>query len=108
MLQRLGHNCVMAANGREALMAFAATTFDLILMDIQMPEMDGLEATRRIREQERRTGKRVPIIAVTANSNRIDREQCYEAGMDGCIFKPVRLDELEKTIERAFEAGKAQ
>jgi two-component system, sensor histidine kinase and response regulator len=99
LLEKLGHTWVMAANGREALLAVSSQPFDLILMDIQMPEMDGLEATRRIREQEQGNGGHRPIIAVTANSLPGDREHFLNGGMDGYVSKPVRIHDLVGAID---------
>jgi two-component system sensor histidine kinase/response regulator len=99
MLEKLGHTWVMASNGQEAVRAVASEPFDLILMDIQMPEMDGLEATRRIREQEQNSGGHRPIIAVTANSLPGDREQFLNGGMDAYVSKPVRINELVGAID---------
>lgn len=98
LLEKQGHNVVATKNGREAVEAYSARPFDLVLMDIQMPEMDGLEATARIREQERATGTRIPIVAVTANVMQSDRERCFAVGMDGYVPKPIRTEELFRTI----------
>jgi CheY-like chemotaxis protein len=89
-----------ARNGREAVEAAAAATFDLIFMDVQMPEMDGLEATRRIREAEQVTGIRTPIAAMTAHALTGDRERCLAAGMDDYISKPLAKAELLALIAR--------
>lgn len=94
LLEIHGFRVVIADNGRQALELFARELFDLVLMDMQMPDMDGLEATRRIREQEEGTGRRIPIIALTANAFPGDRERCLDAGMDGYLSKPVRSDDL--------------
>ncbi len=99
MLEKLGHTWVMASNGKEAVRAAESQTFDLILMDIQMPEMDGLEATRRIREKEQNGGGHQPIIAVTANSLPGDREQILNGGIDAYVSKPVRIRELVGAID---------
>jgi signal transduction histidine kinase/CheY-like chemotaxis protein len=93
-LVRAGHSFEVAHNGGEALAAVERTGFDLILMDVQMPGMDGLTATRAIRVKERSTGRRTPILALTAHALNGDREICLEAGMDGYVSKPVRTDEL--------------
>jgi PAS domain S-box-containing protein len=98
MLEKLGHAVTVASNGREALDAIGRQTFDLILMDIQMPEMSGFEATETIRRQERGSGKHLPIIALTAHAMDGDRERCLESGMDGYISKPVRGEELSRAI----------
>ena len=98
LLNKQGHTVVAVNNGREAVAAYAAQQFDLVLMDLQMPEMDGLQATARIREQERATGARIPIVAVTANAMRGDRERCLAAGMDGYVAKPIQTAELFKVL----------
>ena len=101
LLERRGHQVVVANNGREAVAAFLAEPFDLVLMDIQMPEMDGLEATMNIRRAERHRKSRTPIVAMTAHVLQGDRERCLEAGMDDYLSKPVRTRRLFETIERA-------
>jgi CheY-like chemotaxis protein len=101
ILQKQGHSVVLAATGFEALEKAAERAFDLILMDVQMPDMDGLAATRAIREREKTTGRRVPIVAMTAHAMKGDRERCLAAGMDGYVSKPVRPRELAKAIEEA-------
>ncbi|MBM4089314.1 MAG: response regulator [Planctomycetes bacterium] len=100
LLEKRGHAVVVADNGREALAAFERQTFDVVLMDVQMPEMDGLEATAAIRAQEKSTGRHVPIIAMTAAAMKGDREKCLEAGMDHYVSKPLRPDELYEIVER--------
>jgi signal transduction histidine kinase/DNA-binding response OmpR family regulator len=97
ILEKRGHRVVAAENGRAAVAALESPgerPFDLILMDVQMPEMDGLEATARIREKEKGTGRHIPIIALTAHAMKGDREVCLEAGMDGYVSKPLKPDEL--------------
>src|SRR5262249_56704176 len=89
LLERRGHKVTIANNGREALDALAARSFDVVLMDVQMPEMGGFEATRVIRERERATGAHLPIIAMTAHAMKGDRERCLEAGMDEYLTKPL-------------------
>ncbi|MCS6885392.1 MAG: response regulator [Acidobacteriota bacterium] len=102
MLERLGYRADLAANGQEALEMLRKVRYDLVLMDVQMPVMDGLEATRRIRCFEH--GQYRPyVIAVTAHAMKGDRELCLDAGMDDYISKPVRKDELCRAIERAVE-----
>lgn len=98
MLQRLGHHVHLVCNGAEALDALTTHQFDLVLMDVQMPNMDGLEATRRYRELEVGSGKPVPIIAMTAHVSVTDRERCLRAGMDDFITKPVQRDALAQVI----------
>ena len=99
MLQRAGHSVVVAENGKEAVRLARAELFDAILMDIQMPEMDGLEATRAIREEESSKGIHVPIIAMTAHALKGDNERFLSAGMDGYISKPFQQQELFQTLE---------
>ncbi len=101
MLKRMGHRVTLARNGVEALARFRARSFDLIFMDVQMPEMDGLEATRQIRAREAITGRRTPIIAMTANAMGGDRELCIASGMDDYVSKPMNRAALEEAIQRA-------
>lgn len=100
ILKKEGNHVAVADNGRQAVELFERESFDLVLMDMQMPEMDGLEATEAIREIEKRTGTRVPIIALTANAMTGDREQCLKAGMDDYLSKPLRADHLFTMIHR--------
>jgi CheY-like chemotaxis protein len=100
LLNRMGFDVTLASNGIEALNAFANANFDLILMDIQMPEMGGIEATQLIREMEKtRHLRRTPIIAVTANALKGDRERYFEAGMDGYVSKPLSMDSLKSEVD---------
>lgn len=99
MLKKLGFNCRIAENGLEALAAMAVETFDLILMDCQMPELDGFETTRRIRG-ESGSNQQVPIVAMTANALKGDRERCLEVGMNDYLAKPVKSDELEDVLRK--------
>ena len=99
LLEKLGHTVAVAENGRAALALLAEQRFDLVLMDLQMPEMGGLEATAAIRDRERGTGERLPIIALTAHALQGDRERCLEADMDGYVSKPIRVGELKQAIE---------
>lgn len=94
LLERHGHRITIANNGREALEMAAQDGFDVILMDVQMPELDGLSATQQIRERERTTGRHVPIVAMTAHALKGDRERCLAAGMDEYVSKPVRERQL--------------
>jgi CheY-like chemotaxis protein len=98
LLRREGHEVVVAANGREALRTLQAQLFDLVLMDVQMPEMDGLQTTAAIRAREEGTGRRVPIIALTAQALHGDRERCLAAGMDAYLSKPVHAQQLLQTV----------
>jgi PAS domain S-box-containing protein len=100
LLEKRGHSVESAGNGREILRSLERRPFDLVLMDIQMPEMDGLEATAAIRESEKTSGEHIPIIAMTAHAMKGDRERCIDAGMDAYVSKPVRAGELFETIER--------
>jgi CheY-like chemotaxis protein len=100
MLRRLGCVVEVAMNGREAVELTAKRVYDLVFMDIQMPEMDGIEATRLIRERERSTGKHLPIVAMTAHAMEGDRERCLAAGMDDYLSKPVKIDLLAQMVEK--------
>jgi signal transduction histidine kinase/CheY-like chemotaxis protein len=100
LLQKYGHTIESAENGREALEALAESDYDLVLMDVQMPVMDGLEATRRIRGMEGRGARRMPVVGLTALAMKGDREICLGAGMDECIHKPIDLALLLNAIER--------
>jgi CheY-like chemotaxis protein len=104
LLEKWGHTVTVVSTGKDVLTALAQQSFDLVLMDVQMPEMDGLEATTAIRLQERRTATYMPIIAMTANALQGDAEQCIAAGMDGYIAKPVRPDDLYTAITRLLES----
>jgi len=105
-LEKAGHWVEVARDGRQAARIWAATHFDVIFMDMQMPEMDGLEATREIRRLERGTGERICIMAMTANAMSGDRERCMEAGMDGYFSKPIRAQEvLDWLAHRETVAG---
>ena len=99
LLEKRGHRVALAQNGRKALEVLEKQPFDIVLMDAQMPEMDGFEATRRIREKEKQTGIHLPIIALTAHAMRGDKERCLACGMDGYVAKPIKLDELFSVIE---------
>jgi len=102
LLEKRGHRVTVAGNGAEALTELAQGLFDLVLMDVQMPDVDGLEATRRIRRRERETGGHVPIIAMTAQALQGDRERCLQAGMDDYLSKPVRAHQLDEVIDRVL------
>jgi CheY-like chemotaxis protein len=99
VLEKAGHSVVVANNGKEALALFEDQAFDVVLMDVQMPEMDGFQATAAIRRKELLTGTRVPIIALTAHAMKGDSERCLSAGMDGYVTKPISARELLDRIE---------
>src|SRR5205085_8334084 len=98
ILERRGHVVTLASSGREAIDAYAREAFDVILMDVQMPEMDGLEATRLIREREA-GGRRTPVVALTAHAVAGYRERCMAAGMDDFVSKPLRPNNLIEVVE---------
>jgi two-component system sensor histidine kinase/response regulator len=100
LLEKRGHVVESTANGRGVLRALEKGQFDLVLMDVQMPEMDGLEATAAIRGREKESGRHTPIVAMTAHAMKGDRERCLDAGMDAYVSKPVRAGELFETVER--------
>jgi PAS domain S-box-containing protein len=102
LLEKRGHSVYAAENGRDVLAAIKNGPFDLVLMDIQMPELDGYEVTSRIRELERGTGAHLPIVAMTAHALKGDRERCLEAGMDDYLAKPLKPEELFEAIERVL------
>jgi PAS domain S-box-containing protein len=105
LLEKQGHSVVVAGSGREAVQALEQATFDVVLMDVQMPEMDGLEATAVIRERERRGERHLPIIGLTAHAMKGDRERCLEAGMDEYVCKPIQPQELFAAIARLLPGG---
>ena len=100
LLEKRGHTVVVAQNGRETLEELEKQHFDIVLMDVQMPEMDGFEATKRIREKEKASGAHLPIIALTAHAMQGDEERCLVGGMDGYVTKPIKLEELFSVIEK--------
>ena len=104
LLERRGHTVVLAGNGREALDLLAQQSFDLVLMDVHMPEMGGLEATAAIREKEKVTGRHLPVIAMTAEAMKGDEERCRRAGMDGYVAKPIKSSVLFAAIDEACSA----
>jgi two-component system, sensor histidine kinase and response regulator len=99
LLERHGYSVTVVNNGQEALLALEGRRFDAILMDIDMPELDGLSTTRRIRESERGHGDRVPIVAVTTNDN---APECFRAGMDAHLAKPLRAHSLRRILARVL------
>jgi signal transduction histidine kinase/CheY-like chemotaxis protein len=107
-IEKLGHTVVLAEGGRQAVELYSTQAFDLAFMDIQMPEMDGFEATSRIREVQRRTGVHVPVVAMTAMAMKGDREKCLAAGLDDYISKPIEAGALERvlsSVESSEAAG---
>jgi CheY-like chemotaxis protein len=105
LLEKRGHKVVGVGNGREAVAAAENQNFDLALVDLQMPEMDGLQAVGLIRQHEEGTGRRrLPIIALTAHAMRGDRERCLAAGMDGYITKPINRTELFSAIDSVLQS----
>jgi two-component system, sensor histidine kinase and response regulator len=103
LLEKRNHSVTVAINGREALAALEKNAFDLVLMDMQMPEMDGFEATRILREREKSTGRHQHLVAMTALAMNGDRERCMAVGMDGYLSKPIRPQELDEILESLVE-----
>jgi len=99
LLEKRGHQVDTVSCGAEAVRAVRSRPYDVVLMDVEMPEVDGLDATRQIRAWEREAGRRTPIVAMTAHAMKGDRERCLAAGMDDYVSKPLRPSELFKTIE---------
>jgi len=102
ILTKRGYDVVVAENGKEAVAAFLRKRFHVILMDVQMPEMDGFEATAAIREAEKERGGHIPIIAMTAHAMKGDRERCLASGMDGYLAKPIQVNALVESIDNAL------
>jgi two-component system, sensor histidine kinase and response regulator len=100
LLEKRGHRVTVANNGQEAIAHLQKSSFDLVLMDVQMPLMDGLEAARMIRKQEKETGIHQPIVALTAHAVKGDQERCEAAGMDGYLAKPIRPEDLEAVLQK--------
>jgi len=107
LVEREGHRVVAVANGREALLALAGGTFDLVLMDVQMPVMNGVEATEALRRSERGSGRHLPVVALTANAMKGDKERYLSCGMDGYLSKPIRRKELAEVLRRFAEGHAA-
>ena len=103
LLEKRGHTALVADDGRQALAALESEHFDLVLMDVQMPHMDGFEATAAIRGKEKSTGEHIPIVAMTANAMKGDRERCLEGGMDAYLSKPLLSAEFYAVVEGAFD-----
>jgi signal transduction histidine kinase/ActR/RegA family two-component response regulator len=105
LLEKRGYRVSLAENGLEALACLKQQRFDMVLMDVQMPEMGGLEATRRIREREQISGEHIPIVAMTANAMKGDRERCLESGMDDYVSKPILPEEMFRIMEAQLAAA---
>ena len=105
LIEKQGHSADAVPSGLAALAALEKEPFDLVLMDVQMPEMDGFETSRAIRRREEQTGAHVPIIAMTAHAMQGDRERCLAAGMDAYVSKPVSVKELFAAIESVRQPG---
>jgi CheY-like chemotaxis protein len=103
ILNREGHSVMVVNNGKDAVSAIASQPFDVVLMDVEMPQMDGLEATSVIRTKEQQSGAHTPIIALTAHAMKGDRERCLEAGMDDYISKPIHAQQLLETLEAVLK-----
>ena len=108
LLKKRGHTVSVAGNGKEALSAIESEPFEVVLMDVQMPEMDGFEATAEIRRREAASGKHLPIVAMTAHAMKGDRERCLAAGMDAYISKPIQFDELIEVTESLVSGGSGE
>ncbi|MGL4555566.1 MAG: response regulator [Gemmataceae bacterium] len=106
LLEKAGHRVTIADNGKVAVQAVTDSKFDLVLMDVSMPEMDGLEATQVIRRREVSGDPRLPIVAFTANAMKGDRERCLEAGMDAYVTKPVQPPDLFRAIADALDTAR--
>jgi CheY-like chemotaxis protein len=106
LLEMKGHQATFVDDGQAAVDRYESGVFDVILMDVEMPVMGGLEATRAIRRKEQSTGAHTPIIALTAHAMKGDRERCLEAGMDAYVSKPIQAEDLFRTIDQlAASAG---
>jgi CheY-like chemotaxis protein len=98
MLARLGCDATAVEDGAQAVAALERDDYDVVLMDVQMPEMDGFEATQAVRRREKGSGRHLPIIAMTAHAMEGDRERCFAAGLDGYLAKPVKTDDLARAL----------
>jgi two-component system, sensor histidine kinase and response regulator len=106
MLEKHGHRVVLAGNGREALERLEEESCDVIVMDVQMPEIDGFEATAAIRKKEEATGAHIPIVAMTAHAMQGDKQNCLAAGMDGYVSKPINIQELLAVVQSVMASSK--
>ena len=107
LLEKQGHSVAVACDGREAVDALARERFDLALLDVQMPELDGFEVAAAVRAGEEGTGRRLPLVAVTAHAMQGDRERCLDAGMDGYVSKPIQMDQLTQVMADVLAVGEA-
>ena len=98
LLEKMGHHIEVANDGNEAVKKYQEKSYDLIFMDIQMPNLDGIEATSIIRKMELELNKHIPIVALTAHAMKGDREQCINAGMDDYLSKPIHVEELKQMV----------
>ncbi len=105
LLEKHGHEVTISGDGKMAIAVWQKSDFDLILMDVEMPEVDGLETTQAIRRSEKESGRHIPILAMTAQAMKGDREKCLAAGMDGYIAKPIRVQELWRAIDKVVGAS---
>ena len=106
LLEKHGHNVVTAANGRQALERIEAENFDIVLMDVQMPEIDGFEATATVRKMEEATGAHLPIVAMTAHAMQGDNQRCMAAGMDGYLAKPLDVKKLLEVVQAVLDRSR--
>jgi PAS domain S-box-containing protein len=106
LLEKMGHSVTVAPNGLEALLLLEREEFDLVAMDMQMPVMDGIEAVQKIREGEKKSGRHIPVVAMTANAFEEDKRRCFEAGMDGYVMKPVGAQSIRTEIARVLAEQK--
>lgn len=100
LLKELGHNVMVVENGLQAIKEVNENNYDIVFMDLQMPEMDGITATIKIREQEKKTNTHTIIIALTAHAMKSDKQKCEEAGMDDYVSKPFTLEDLKEVMDR--------
>ena len=108
LLEKQGHTVAVACDGRQAVDALARERFDLVLLDVQMPELDGFEVTAAVRAREEGTGRRLPMVAVTAHAMKGDRERCLDAGMDGYVSKPIQMDQLTQVMAEVLAGDKGR
>ncbi len=107
LLEKMGHTVSVACDGRQAVDALARELFDIALLDVQMPELDGFEVAAAVRAREEGTGRRLPLVALTAHAMQGDRERCLDAGMDGYVAKPIRVEQLTQVMADVLAVGQA-